>query len=112
MVEMERIGTNDMRSKYQLPDIADGKWVYRGKRYCAFELSENQKFMGLSRDHADYLFYDKLDQCVLGVIKEIDKKYRVSLVVSSDFGVTVENLEDAWGFIPALADSYFKTAFS
>lgn len=98
-------------SHYVLPDIGDGQWIYRGKRYCAFELGVNQRFQGMTRELGDHVVYDKSDQCVLGMIKKEGKKFRAVLVVQSQCSYVVKSLREAVSVVPGMADQYFKSVF-
>jgi hypothetical protein len=96
-------------TRYQLPDIGEGKWIYRGKRYCAFELADGQNFLGMTHEFGEYVVYDKLDECVLGMIKKEGKKFGATLVVSSQCFCLTKTLKEAVSVVPAMADLYFKS---
>jgi hypothetical protein len=98
-------------SRYQLPDIGEGKWIYRGKRYCAFELAEGQRFRGMTHEFGEYVVYDKLDECVLGMIKKEGKEFRATLVVQSHCSYVVKSLKAAVSIVPGMGDQYFKSVY-
>ena len=94
---------------YVIPELADNKIVYKGKRFWIVELCGNEDFEFMSKEDWDYVLFDKLVGCLIATINKLEDG-RVKVFLNGYDVVTYEfdSLKIAAKEAPVHLWRYFK----
>ncbi len=99
-----------MSSKYIRPNFGDNDVIYKGRRFWVIEMTGIDDVDGFTKNDCQFLMFDGVYGATVALIdKQLDGKYKGSLMSHVEIWYIFETLEEAIKLLPSCAESYYKS---
>ncbi|MCA9423293.1 MAG: hypothetical protein KC592_19900 [Nitrospira sp.] len=103
---------------YTFPNLKNSSLAYKGRRFWIIEIAEGDNFDSITKEDADYIFYDAQYQAIYGaglyakISKTDSNKFLVQPTTTHvDMSFEVDTLRNVVKTLPKVMESYLQTCF-